>query len=43
MCLLLGLGGNRGDGLWWSLFEGLHDTTAPGSPEVADWQQGDAP
>ena len=27
-CLLLGLGGSRGDGLWRSLLEGLHDTTA---------------
>jgi hypothetical protein len=42
-CSLLGLGGSRGDGLGWSLFEGFHDTTAPGCPEAADRQQGDAP
>ena len=42
-CLLLGLGGSRGDGLSWSLVESLHDTTALGCPEAADWQQGDAP
>jgi len=42
-CSLLGLGGSRGDGLVRSLVEGLHDTTAPGFAEAADWQQGDAP
>ena len=42
-CSLLGLGGSRGDGLAWSLVEGLYDTTAPGSRGAADRQQGDAP
>ena len=42
-CSLLGLGGSRGDGLWRSPENGLHDTTAPGFSGDTDWQQGDAP
>jgi len=40
---LLGLGEGRGDGLGWSLREGQHDTAAPGSAEVANRHQKDAP
>ncbi|WP_156296106.1 hypothetical protein [Mycobacterium paragordonae] len=40
---LKGLGGGRGDGQWWSLVEGLHDTAALGPPGVADRHQEDAP
>lgn len=42
-CLLLEPGGSRGDGQVRSPFDGLHDTTAPGSRGAADRQQGDAP
>jgi hypothetical protein len=42
-CSLKGLGGSRGDSSWWSPFEGLHDTAAPGSAGVADRLQEDAP
>src|SRR5690606_34500333 len=42
-CLVKGLGGSRGDGLVRSPLDGLYDTTAPGSREASDRQQGDAP